>query len=332
MTTLLSFGEALIDFLPQKALLTDESNIQQQTAYLPLCGGAPANVAVAYAKLGGNSFFAGGLSDDSFGQLLQQQFELFTVNTDHIAIVQQVPTAIVLVTLDQHGERTFSFYRDNSADMLYSTSDVNKIEWPAIDIFHFCSNTLTTTSMAKVTLGALAAANSQQKLVSFDVNLRYPLWQNIEQLPQQVEQCFHYCDILKFSKEELDYLAEKKCYDDKNYINFCLQQGVSLILITDGANAIKVFNQNSQCYFTPPQIAAVDTTAAGDSFIASFLYQLGKLHNTKNSAKKWLAAINDTNQLQPLLNFASQCSALTCTKKGGFAALPTQAEIQSHFT
>lgn len=324
MSTLLSFGEALIDLLPQQQSLINEKNErQQQTSYLPLCGGAPANVAVAYAKLGGESYFAGGISNDHFGQLLYQQLQQFNVKTTYIAQFANAPSAVVVVNLDDHGERSFNFYRHNSADMFYSTNHVNNIDWSGIDIFHFCSNTLTNKALSQVTHHALQAANTQRKLISFDVNLRQSLWESINQLPEQVEQCYSFCDILKFSKDEIEYLAQQKNINTADYISLCLRQGVALILITDGANAIKVFNQSSQSNFMPPQLTATDTTAAGDSFIASFLYWLGQ----HKQAKKWLNSVTNCADFDTALRFASQCSALTCMKKGGFVALPTHLAL-----
>jgi len=314
MATLLSFGEALIDFLPQ-----DQNN----SCYQPICGGAPANVAVAYAKLGGQSFFAGGLSDDNFGQLIKQQFLQYGVKDNYIVNIKQSSTALVLVSLDDQGEREFSLYRHNSADMYFQNSDFDAIDWSKIDCVHFCSNTLTNIDLANVTNYGLNIAKTEQKLISFDVNLRYSLWEEISQLAKRVEQCFTFVDILKFSKEEIDYLAQQKNCDYSAYLTFCLEQGVSLILITDGAKPIHFVTQKNWSFFQPPTISPLDTTAAGDSFIAAFLYVMAK----KGKPEQWLNAALSTESLVNALKFSSQCSAITCGKKGAFPAFPTKDEL-----
>ena len=181
MTKLLSLGELLIDMLPQ-----DSHN----TAYLPIPGGAPANVAVGYAKLGGSAAFCGGMGDDYFAKQLTDALKQYNVGTEYLFTIKNAQTAMVIVSLDETGERSFNFYRHNTADLLLAPEHLQQIQWDEISTLHFCSNTLTSIAIANTTLSALKQAKIHNKLVSFDVNLRYSLWHNIRDIEPNVRACY----------------------------------------------------------------------------------------------------------------------------------------------
>ncbi|MBA6328317.1 carbohydrate kinase [Colwellia sp. MB02u-6] len=312
MLSLLSYGEVLVDFLPSSA---------HNPSYTPLAGGAPANVAVAFAKLGGNSYFAGGISSDDFGTMLMQQLQDQGVNTSYVNTVENANTAIVLVTLDASGERAFNFYRNDTADMYYEKSQVDKINWQDMAVFHYCSNTLTNEQNHDNTLYALKRAKSNKVLISFDVNLRQQLWADLSLLPARVEACLNESDIVKLSKDEARYLAAIKNVDIPGYVSFLLALGVKLIVITDGPNEVQVTCASYSLMMAVPKITALDTTAAGDSFIASFLFYLCQDADI-NQACLFSVLENQTLVSSAVL-FASKCGASTCQKMGAFAALPS---------
>lgn len=309
MFSLLSYGEALIDFLP------DNNNL----SYYPLAGGAPANVAVAFAKLGGVSYFAGGISVDNFGEMIFQDLNNNKVNTNYIHRNKEASTALVLVSLDKSGERAFNFYRHETADTQYSTTDIDGIEWQSIDMFHFCSNTLTSSSMHNTTLYALKKAKLNSTLLSFDVNLRQQLWSDLTLLPERIDTCIKLSDIIKLSKDEAEYLALQAEEDYPHYLQTILAMDVKLILITDGANPIHIISPSFSTFIPVPTITATDTTAAGDSFIAGFLFSL----TTQTKSETLDASLTDIDIVSSAALFAAKCGAFTCQKKGAFAALPS---------
>ncbi|NQY88520.1 MAG: carbohydrate kinase [Colwellia sp.] len=313
MFSLLSYGEVLVDFLPD----------DQGESYYPMAGGAPANVAVAYAKLGGKSYFAGGISRDNFGVMLSQELEKNRVNNKYIYRTEQEKTAVVLVTLDPTGERTFNFYRDNTADTCYEKSQIDQINWQDISIFHFCSNTLTNTNMNNNTLYAVAQAKQHDTLVSFDVNLRQQLWNELDLLPERVDTCLQLSDLVKLSKDEAEYLAAQAKQSYQAYIENLLNLDIKLVVITDGPKPIQVLSSSFSSFIDVPAITAVDTTAAGDSFIASFIFSL-----TEQSKKDTLtSALLDIDKVTNAVVFAAKCGAYTCQRKGAFAALPLINDI-----
>lgn len=313
MQSLLSYGEVLVDFLP------DDNG----KSYYPLAGGAPANVAVAYAKLGGESYFAGGISVDNFGSMLIRQLEHEGVNTDFVNRVENANTALVLVSLDEVGERTFNFYRHKTADTVYDSSNIEQINWPEIGIFHFCSNTLTNATMCNNTIYAINKAKLNNVLVSFDVNLRQQLWSDLTLLPSRVEQCLKASDIVKLSKEEAGYLALQQKLSYQDYIASLLSFGVKLIVVTDGPHDVQVISPNFSKFIAVPTIKAVDTTAAGDSFIAGFISSLTKETQSCSLA----SSLTDLDKVTSAVLFAAKCGAYTCQKKGAFTALPSMDDI-----
>jgi fructokinase len=318
MLSLLSYGEVLVDFLPSSA---------HNPSYTPLAGGAPANVAVAYAKLGGTSYFAGGISEDNFGNMLIQELEKEGVNTNFVKIIEDANTALVLVSLDSSGERTFNFYRHNTADTQYGISQVDKINWQNIGFFHFCSNTLTSQLMYSDTLYAITSAKKNNVLISFDVNLRQQLWQDLSVLMYRVEACIVQSDIIKLSKDEAEYLANIKQVDVESYINFILTLGPKLIVITDGPNAVQVTCDSFTVLVDVPRISPVDTTGAGDSFISGFLFSLAQSVKYNENPKALFDVIEQRDHVTSAVLFGAKCGAFTCQKKGAFTALPSITEL-----
>lgn len=317
MHSLLSYGEILVDFLPTS---------NNPCNYTPLAGGAPANVAVGYAKLGGTSYFAGGISKDNFGNMLMQQLEHEGVNTTFIKRIATANTALVLVSLDNSGERTFNFYRHNTADTQYKRAQINKINWQTVGIFHYCSNTLTNQAMYDDTLFAIESAKINNVMISFDVNLRHQLWHDLTLLPSRVEACIKQSDIIKLSKDEAEYLAAIKQMSIKEYITFILELGAKLIVITDGANAVHVSCSNYSAMIDVPKITPIDTTGAGDSFISGFLYSLAKTATNKNT-QMLFNVIEQRNLVSTAILFAARCGAYACGKKGAFTALPKLTDL-----
>jgi fructokinase len=315
MISLMSFGEVLVDFIP---------NNEQSMQYQPLAGGAPANVAVAFAKLGGDSYFAGGISCDNFGLMLEKQLNQHGVDTSHCNKVDTANTALVLVSLDSDGERSFNFYRNHTADTLYPKEKIDQIPWHNIDIFHFCSNTLTSKSMNINTHYALAQAKSNNTLISFDVNLRQQLWQDLTLLPNRIDACIQSSDIVKLSKDEALYLADIKDLCLQDYVEELITSGVKLVLITDGANSVRIHSKDYELSSEVPKIKALDTTAAGDSFISGMLFYLAQ---ESSSYKDLFDKLSDQEVVLSAVEFSSKCGAHTCQQKGAFDALPKKSDI-----
>lgn len=316
MAAVTCFGEALIDFLNTGHRAEGPINIPD---FRQFPGGAPANVAVAIAKLGGEARFAGQVGNDTFGHFLKSSLEAYDVDTSNLLMHATAKTACAFVFLDEQGERSFEFFRDNTADLLLGERDVKDRWFMDADIFHFCSNTLTNPDIANTTLFALTKARKQECLVSFDINLRHNLWPSGKADRQTVLDCFPMVDLIKVSKEELDYLEPQ---GELAFVKGAIEQGVSTVLITDGGNPIKVIAKGIFSEITPPKTNVVDTTAAGDAFTGGFLFALAEQKDVHK-------AITDQVKLEAMALFASKCGAFTVARQGAFTALPTLDELDS---
>ena len=316
MLPVFSYGEVLIDFIP---------TIHE--SYTPFVGGAPANVAAAIAKLGGNSHFIGGISEDRFGIKIREQFDSLKIQytTD---LISPNKTAMVLVTLDDEGERSFQFYRDQTADLTVTPEQLAAVNWTPIGIFHFCSNTLIDNISNEATLFALEQAKQKKAVISFDVNLRLNLWPASAKtsILERILNVASLCDLIKFSDEELAYLCVSADMTQGAMLNMLYESGVKLILVTAGAEEIHIVSPEFSTKVTPPSVTAIDTTAGGDSFIGGFLYQLAA-----NDHASVLSALNNKQALTSYVQFAAKCGAFTVTNKGAIEAMPNLNDLTKKF-
>ncbi|WP_163833486.1 carbohydrate kinase family protein [Spartinivicinus ruber] len=316
MGVVYSFGELLVDMLAQP-------DQQQGLHYRPFSGGAPANVAVAVAKLGGQSCFIGQVGDDFFGHWLVDSVKQYGVNSRYLFTSSQAKTALAFVSLDAHGERCFSFYRDQTADLLFDLACLDQVDFQAAAVFHCCSNTLTDPDLANVTLEALQRARQQGAITSFDINLRSALWPTDRSPYEAIESCLNHVDLVKASVEELTQL--KPDWGINQWQDWLLSKGCQLLVITDGAKPVRVITANQQFEQVTPAVKVVDTTAAGDALVGGLLFGLANGLKQSLSFADWLA----TDELLVAVAQAVACGALTVSRAGAFPALPTLAEVKA---
>jgi len=321
MSKLICFGEVLVDFIE-----SDSKEIDSKESTNTYAGGAPANVAVGFAKLGGKSLLLGGIGGDQYADFLMEQLKKHKVDIRSLTSFPNAKTAKAVVSLDQKNERSFQIYRDDTADTLITADNLNQSVFSKNNMFHFCSNTLTSSSLFSTTSKALQLATTNDLLVSFDVNIRLDLWGDVALIKPRISQLFEYCDIVKMSKDELEFLSKQSDKEVKDYIDYCLNKGVNLLLVTDGENPIIGYSKNLHESVISPSVSVADTTAAGDSFISGFLWKFSQL--LKNGNKDKLASFT-ANELKNCMQFAAICGAITCSEKGAFDAMPTQEKINN---
>lgn len=313
------FGEALIDMLSNK--VNGDTTTEHET-FTQFAGGAPANVSVALAKLGGNSYFCGMLGRDPFGDFLHHSLLEHGVKTDYVLLTDKAKTALAFVSLDQQGERTFSFYRPPSADLCFTRDDFQMQWFEQTAIFHFCSNSLTEPGIQEATQAGIALAKKNHSLVSFDVNLRKNLW------PQQSDpfgviwSVMSGVDVLKVSKEELEFLCANQTSEQT--IDRLLQCGCQLIVISDGGNPLRWITSKMQGEIDPPQVNMVDATAAGDAFVGGLLFKLQCFFENKGDL---VALLNHKSELCNILRFACACGAHAASLYGAFPSLPSLSSL-----
>lgn len=309
-----AIGEVLIDFTPAG---TDGNGYQAFTANP---GGAPANVMAALAKWGRRTAFIGKAGRDSFGVFLQEVLAGCGVDTTGLVLSPDYPTTLAFVHLAADGDRSFSFYRNPGADMMLRPEEVKLPIVEQAGLFHFGSVSLTDEPGAAATLHAVAEAKRLGKLVSYDPNLRPLLWRSLELAKERLREGLAHADIVKLSEEELAFLTGTE--DTESGSRMLREEfGTPLILVTLGA-AGSFFRAGEACGSEPGfPVQALDTTGAGDCFLAGFLHKL--LESGKRPEE--LA----DQEAAGMLEFANAAGALATLGKGAIPAIPALQDIEN---
>lgn len=316
---LLCFGEAIIDFLNTGFTTVDGVELPD---FRQFPGGAPANVAVAFAQLGGQAKFAGQVGNDVFGDFLEKSLTHYGADIEFLHKHPTAPTALAFVSLDADGDRSFSFYRDRTADLLFSIEQVSDDWFIDCPVFHMCSNTLTNADIAAVSTHALERASRAGCTISVDANLRPGLWPNGTIDRSRCDAAVRFADFIKLSKEEIELLANG---DEDRYVDDLLAGMTRLIVVTDGAGPVEYFTRQHRGRIAIPTVEVVDTTAAGDAFTAGVLRGLC-------AASDLDLVVSDPKSVEALIEFAIRCGSLTATRAGAFPALPVFSDVMDCWT
>jgi fructokinase len=313
MLDVTALGEILIDFTP--AANSDAETV----SFVRNPGGAPANVLASLAKLGKKTAFIGKVGKDQFGVFLKDVLVQSGIEAKGLVFSEATNTTLAFVHLDNQGDRSFSFYRNPGADMMLTAEEVDLELIASSKVFHFGSISLTDEPAATATLRALDHAKESGCLISYDPNLRIPLWKDLHHAKQQIELGLTYADVLKISEEELAFITGLEDLDQGSqyiYDHF----GIKLILVTLGPEGCYYRKGHETGHKKGYEVTAVDTTGAGDSFLAGILYQI--LHCEKELSELSL------KDLESMVDFANAVGALTTTKKGAIPAMPSLEDIK----
>ncbi|KAK4803577.1 hypothetical protein SAY86_003394 [Trapa natans] len=311
---IVSFGEMLIDFVPTVSGVS----LAEAPGFLKAPGGAPANVAIAVTRLGGKAAFVGKLGDDEFGHMLAGILKKNNVIADGINFDQGARTALAFVTLRSDGEREFMFYRNPSADMLLKPEELNLELIRSAKVFHYGSISLIVEPCRSAHLKAMQVARDAGALLSYDPNLRLPLWPSPEEAREQILSIWNQADLIKVSDVELEFLTGSDKIDDASAMSLW-HPNLKLLLVTLGEKGCNYYTKNFRGHVDAYHVNAVDTTGAGDSFVGALLCKLVDDHSL----------IEDEGRLREVLKYANACGAITTTKKGAIPALPAHPEVLS---
>ena len=260
--TLYAIGEALIDMIPSRV----GCSFDEVPAFSPRVGGAPANVCAAVARLGGRSALLSQLGDDPFGHKIARALAGCGVELSHLEFTSKASTALAFVSLAENGQRTFSFCRKPSADLLYAPEQIDPGWFSQAFALHFCSVSLVDSPMRYAHLAAISAAREASNIVSFDPNLRFPLWPDRDMLRGTVLQFLPLSNILKISDEELEFLTGTS--DIEAALPSLFVGHVQLVLYTCGSAGAHAYTRTAHGFAPCRKVRAVDTTGAGDAFFA----------------------------------------------------------------
>lgn len=290
-------GDAVVDLLP-------EGNGR----LIQCAGGAPANVAVGVARLGGKSGFIGRVGQDPFGKFMRATLSEEQVNTEYMTFDPAQRTSTVVVALDDEGERSFTFMVRPSADLFLQADDLPTFqqgEW-----LHSCSIALSAEPSRSTALLAMQRMREAGGFVSFDPNIRADLWQDPQVLHRCLAFAFDLADVVKLSEEELAFITAST--DLRTGMKILVKRfAIKLLLVTQGKAGVLALFQGDIFHYPCMPVTSVDTTGAGDAFVAGLLWRLAQAGLPQSEPDMAL-----------YLESAQRCGALATTAKGAITALP----------
>ncbi len=314
MADVVCLGELLIDFVPT---VTGTSLIEAP-AFKKAPGGAPANVAVGLARLGISSAFMGKIGDDPFGHFLVKTLAEAGVDVGPLCFTDQARTALAFVSLRADGEREFMFYRHPSADMLFTPDEVDLGALGAAKALHYGSISLIDEPARGATLHAISAARAAGCLISCDPNLRLALWPDAEAARAGLQLAIGEAQVVKISDEELRFLTGSD--DPADARRQLWHDRLELMVVTLGAAGCVYFTPGFEGVVVGLSVQAIDTTGAGDGFVAGLLHGLIQDRG----------AVRNQQRLREICRLACAVGALTTTERGAIPALPTLERVR-HF-
>jgi len=311
MYDVVALGELLIDFAP---VGTDENGYPSLAAKP---GGAPPNFLAALAKYGAKTALYAKVGADAFGKLLIQTLKDVGIDTSGIIEDASVFTTLAFVTLDESGERSFSFARKPGADtcLRYDELDLSLID--KAKAFHFGTLSLTNEPSKEATQKAIEYAKNAEKIITFDPNLRESLWDDLEDAKTQILWGLGQADIVKISDDEVKFLWD--CNEHEGADKLLNEFNVKLAMVTSGSNGALLKNMNGFAFSSCPQVDPIDTTGAGDIFGGSAVSRI----LASNKAPDDLTP----EELSEIVSFAVTAASLSTQKLGGVPSVPDETEV-----
>lgn len=308
-----ALGEILVDFTPAGV------GEQGSPMFQANPGGAPCNVLAMLARLGRRTAFIGKVGDDLFGHMLRARIR--TAGIDDAGLVEsgEARTTLAFVSIDEAGDRDFSFYRHPGADMMLRWDDIPVELLRRTRAFHFGTISMTHEGIRQVTREAVACARRAGALISFDPNLRPPLWQSLDTAREQMRYGCSQCDVLKIEIDELRFLTGKTELDEAVTALRGEFSNIGLVLVTAGAEGSFAFCGSLRAWQpTFLRVKTIDTTGAGDSFLGTCLSAL--LDHPPATLSE--------EDLNEMLLTANAAASLVTTRKGALASMPAPDEIR----
>ncbi len=310
---IVALGESLIDFIPAG----------KNELGIPLFssnpGGAPANVLAMFSKLGGKSAFVGKVGQDGFGRFLIRHMAEAGIDVSGVQEDPRVPTTLAIVHLDEHGDRSFRFYRDPGADVMLRAEEVPSRLTGGCRIFHFGGVSLTAEPCRTATLASAQAAKKAGALISCDPNYRPLLWNDEARAAREMKAAVPLADLLKVSEEEMTLLTGEK--ELKSGAEKLAEMGPKAVFITLGAGGAYCFTRRYSALLPTYDVKTVDTTGAGDAFLGALLWRL------RSVSPEGLSAVTG-EEWESAIRFANAAGSLTTTAKGAIPAMPDCEAIE----
>lgn len=307
----IALGELLIDFT-QNGLSEQGNGLFEANP-----GGAPCNVLSMLNNLGKKTSFIGKVGNDQFGKTLKKALEELGIGTENLLMDNEVHTTLALVHTFADGDRDFSFYRNPGADMMLTVDELNLDLVRDTRIFHFGTLSMTHDGIRATTKKAVETAKEAGALISFDPNLREPLWDSLDNAKEQVRWGLGKCDVLKISDNEIQWLTGEEDFT-AGVKKIREEFPIPLILVSMGRDGSRAYYGDHYVEVAPfLQENTIETTGAGDTFCACVLNYV---------LENGLEALTD-EQLKEMLTFANAAASIITTRKGALRVMPTREEV-----
>lgn len=317
MAKVFCIGEALIDFIP----VQKDTPLKNVAGFERVAGGAPMNVAIAVAKYGGEAVMITKIANDHFGDHLMEILQEHHVDTSHIVRSDEGETGLAFVSTDKAGERSFTFYRKNAADLLLKEEEIDEDWFGEGDLLHFCSVNLIHETIQETHKKAINSCRKKGGIISFDPNVRLPLWEDEESCREAIREFLPMADLLKISDEELFFITGIE--EEDKAISSLFNGHVKAVLFTKGKDGASVYLKSGERFDDPGfKVTVADTTGAGDAFIGGFLAEL--IQQSVDSGQL-ISTISEHHET--LLAFANASGALTTSVKGAIHAAPGKKQV-----
>ncbi len=308
-----ALGELLIDFTE------NGTSGQGNPVYEANPGGAPCNVLAMLNKLGRKTAFIGKVGQDIFGNRLKNVLDDVGIDTSNLIMDRDVRTTLAFVETLPGGDRDFSFYRNPCADMMLKEEELQADIIKNAEIFHFGTLSMTHEEVRRATKRAVAMAKESGALISFDPNLRPPLWESLDAAKEQAAYGFSQCDILKISDNEIQWFTREEDFD-AGIRKLQEQYHIPLIMLSMGRDGSRAYYKDLQVEAAPfLQDATIETTGAGDTFGACCLHHVLK-YGLDNL---------DQEKLTEMLTFANAAASIVTTRKGALRVMPEVEEVEA---
>jgi fructokinase len=317
MPDVICMGELLAEFVATR----DNVSLVDAPGFIKAPGGAPANVAVAVKRLGMTSGFAGKVGDDPFGLFLRQCLEDDGVDTRYLRVDPHARTTAVFVAVWDDGRKDLCFYRNPGADMLLRPEELGPDLFDGARCFHYGSISFINEPSASAQRKALEMARDRGLMITYDPNYRPTLWPSVAQAEAVIRDSFQYCHLAKISQEEWQVATGHA--DLESGIRAVLERGVELLVVSRGAEGALITNGDYTVALPAFPVTVVETTGAGDGFMAAMITRLLPERERAGS----LANI-PRETVEQALRYANAVGALACTQMGAIPALPTYAQVE----
>ncbi len=311
----ISYGESLVDFLP-----SERGRLRDVSAFTKSLGGAPTNQAVALARLEEDICLLGVVGEDEFGHFIKEELTREGVDSEFVTTTSIAKTGITFISLDEKGDRSFFFFREPSADQTITKDSISLDVFKNRDVLTLGSNLLTREPARSATFYVAELAKKEGLDIAIDVNYRGHLWESTQQAKKEILKILTYCSIVKVNEEEFEFLRDGA--SAKELFSKLNEHRCKALVITKAERGAMLITEKFQIDVGAPKTEVVDTTGAGDGFIAGLLSSISRIGAGRLDSR--LEDLTE-DEWKQVVSFACRVGSAVCTKMGATPGLPRRS-------